>query len=126
VAVGARTPVRLTLHAEKQLRERMPEFRDAAFITMARAVAVDVQDARAAGRVAAKCPRRFIRTGTSRRTDARGLSRRESNARYVWTEDDRRLYIVARRRGSLSPGGEKVPVDLVLTAWNPSPNGGQA
>jgi hypothetical protein len=115
------TPVRLTKHATAQLRDRWPEYREAEFRDIARLVSADVQGARAEGRMATKCPRRFVRTGTTRRFDAR-KGDRPSSARFMWSGDDRRLYVVTRRKGELTPGGKRVDVDLVLTAWQT--NGG--
>jgi hypothetical protein len=120
---AAVVPVRLTHHAAAQLKARCPEYRDASFLDIVADVRRHVQEARASGRIATRCPRQFIRPGTRFRYDARKHGGRPAQgARYAWTDDDDRLYVIIRRRGSLRPGGEKVAVDVVLTAWA-NPNG---
>jgi hypothetical protein len=113
----------VTRHAFERVLEYWPdEFPGGAHADVCRAVVREISAAIDEGRMATRMPRFALRPGTRRRPDARVKTRRgdidpkarrpNPGMRYVWPEDERRVYLVDRSgRGSSLHG----PVAVVVT-----------
>lgn len=107
-------PIRATTHAVDRARLRFPDdFRHAAHaaicITLCREVAAGI----AAGQTSRNLPRWAKRSRFERRED---VARRKPSARYVWTEDRRRLFIVLRQSTHVIVTVLKVPAPAPVAA----------
>lgn len=113
-----RSSVSVTRHAREQAVARFPaELRGLARADIDRLLAAEVAAAITAGRMAARQPRWSLRAGMERRPDARGgvssrahrkgvplrglATDRKPTLRFVWTDDQRRLFLVRRGRPSV-------------------------
>lgn len=114
-----RGQVSVTRHAYDQACARFPEeFRELAHSATCEKIRAEVVAAVEAGRMAKTLPRFAIRAGTHERRIGKRQKGGHSRARYVWTEDERRVYVIHRfDRGATGPGGKQGgnPLTLIVT-----------
>jgi bacterioferritin-associated ferredoxin len=92
--------IRVTTHACEQAVARFAdEFKDVAHAQACGRICAEVGAAIRAGRMATRRPRFAVGRERPSRNDVRylGKSGRAQSHRYVWTADERRLYLVARK-----------------------------
>ena len=92
--------VQVTNHAITRLRGRFAaDFSGVDTPALRRHAAGEVVDAIASHRMATRLPKFALRAGTSARSRGRrGRGELDRSLRYVWTADERRVYLIDRTR----------------------------
>lgn len=85
--------VKVSLHALERLEERWPETNGATRSDLHQLILTEVGDAIREQRMATKVPR-WAWNGH----DYRGKAKHSPSARFIWNEDETRVYLIDRRR----------------------------